>query len=207
MTRTTAWAGAIVLAIAVMLARGNALGQTTRGCNLPPQFPCPDARIMSFDADRTSIKPGESIVLSWVAENPGAMSVTPGVGPVVARGAARVTPAATTTYTLSVGGGPNGQVLTKTVTITVGGSAFAPGATAGSARSLGGGGTEPAASASVTQIALRMPDGKPNLQGVFSPFGARGAGAGRGTPPPANALPRTPTLKKDMESYRVAYDD
>src|SRR5512138_2877377 len=122
MTRTTAWAGAIVLAIAVMLARGNALGQTTRGCNLPPQFPCPDARIMSFDADRTSIKPGESIVLSWVAENPGAMSVTPGVGPVVARGAARVTPAATTTYTLSVGGGPNGQVLTKTITITVAGT-------------------------------------------------------------------------------------
>jgi hypothetical protein len=60
-----------------------------------------------------------------------------------------------------------------------------------------------------------MPDGKPNLQGVFSPFGARGFGPGRpstalgtsGAPPAANALPRTPTLKKGMESYRVIYDD
>jgi hypothetical protein len=191
----------IVVTIAAVLAiASSASAQTTRGCNLPPQFPCPDARIMSFDADRTSITPGEPVVLSWVAENPGAMSVTPGVGPVIARGSARVTPAATTTYTLSVGGGPNGQVLTKAITITVAGSAFAPSATAGAARSLGGGGT--------TQDVLRMPDGKPNLQGVFSPFGARGVGPGRGgAAPAANALPRTPTLKKGMESYRVVYDD
>ena len=191
----------IVLATALLaLASGSALGQTTRGCNLPPQFPCPDARIMSFEADRTAIKPGEAVVLSWVAENPGAMSVTPGVGPVIARGSARVTPAATTTYMLSVGGGPSGQVLTKTITITVAGtiplSAAAP-------------------TAATTQGVPRMPDGKPNLQGVFSPFGARGAGPSRGPstplgtgglPPAANALARTPTLKPGMESYRVAYD-
>ena len=191
----------IVVGVAVIaFASTSAFAQTTRGCNLPPQFPCPDARIMSFDADRTSIKPGEPVVLSWVAENPGAMSVTPGVGPVIARGSARVTPAATTTYTLSVGGGPNGQVLTKTITVTVAGPASAPGASAGSRRSLGGGGT--------TQAPLRLPDGRPNMQGVFSPFGARGGGAGRGgAPPAANVLPRTPTLKKGMESYRVVYDD
>jgi hypothetical protein len=185
----------------IALASSNALAQTTRGCNLPPQFPCPDARIMSFDADRTSIKPGEPVVLSWVAENPGAMSVTPGVGPVIARGSARVTPAATTTYTLSVGGGPNGQVLTKTVTVTVAGPALATSASAGPA-------SAPAATAAPTQGLPRMPDGRANLQGVFSPFGARGFGAGRGgAPPAANALPRTPTLKQGMESYRVVYDD
>jgi hypothetical protein len=192
MRKIAASVGAIGLALSALATlSGDALGQTTRGCNLPPQFPCPDARIMTFDADRTSIKPGEAVVLSWVAENPGAMSVTPGVGPVVARGAARVAPSATTTYTLSVGGGPNGQVLTKTVTITVAGttpvSAAAP-------------------TAASTQGVLRMPDGKPNLQGVFSPFGARGAGPGRGGPPAPNALPRMPTLKPGMESYRVAYD-
>jgi hypothetical protein len=177
--------------VGVFALASSALAQTTRGCNLPPQFPCPDARIMSFDADRRSIKPGESVVLSWVAENPGAMTVTPGVGPVIARGSARVSPAATTTYTLSVSGGPNGQLLTRTITITVAGttpvSAAAP-------------------AAAPTQGVPRIPDGKPNLQGVFSTFGARGAGAGRGTPPPASALPRTPTLKKGMESYRVVYD-
>ncbi len=181
----------IALSVAALaFAAADALAQTTRGCNLPPQFPCPDARIMSFDADRASIKPGESVVLTWVAENPGAMSVTPGIGAVIARGSARVTPAATTTYTLSVGGGPNGQVLTRTVTVTVAGTT--PVATATSA---------PAA----TQGVPRMVDGRPNLQGVFSTFGARGAGPGRGgTPPAPGALPRTPTLKPGMESYRVA---
>jgi len=193
MTRITA--GIIASAVAALaFVSSHALAQTTRGCNLPPQFPCPDARIMSFDADRASIKPGEAVVLSWVAENPGAMSVLPAVGPVVARGSARVMPAATTTYTLSVGGGPNGQVLTRTITITVAGttpvSAAAP-------------------AAAPTQGVLRMPDGRPNLQGVFSTFGARGAGPGRGganAAPPANALPRTPTLKAGMESFRVVYD-
>jgi hypothetical protein len=177
----------------------SALAQTTRGCNLPPQFPCPDARIMSFDADRTAIKAGESVVLSWVAENPGAMTVTPGVGPVIARGSARVSPAATTTYTLSVGGGPNGQVLTRTITITVAGPDSARSASAGPVSAA-------APAAAPTQGVPRMADGKPNLQGVFSPFGARGAGPGRSNAPPANALPRTPTLKKGMESYRVVYD-
>jgi hypothetical protein len=191
MTRITAVAGALALIIGVLVvAPGGALAQTTRGCNLPPQFPCPDARIMSFDADRSSIKPGESVVLSWVAENPGAMFVTPGIGAVIARGSARVSPAATTTYTLSVGGGPNGQVLTRTVTITV----------AGTTPVAATGATTPGA----TQAAPLMPDGKPNLQGVFSTFGARGAGPGRGGGPPApGGLPRTPTLKPGMESYRV----
>ena len=171
MSRISAVALAFGIGVLV-IAPGTALAQTTRGCNLPPQFPCPDARIMSFEADRTSIKPGESLVLTWVAENPGAMFVTPGVGPVIARGSARVSPAATTTYTLSVGGGPNGQVLTRTVTITVAGTT----AVASTA-------TAPAA----TQGVPRMPDGRPNLQGVFSTFGARGAGPGRGGAPPAPA--------------------
>lgn len=183
----------VLSVVMLSLASGRALAQTTRGCNLPPQFPCPDARIMSFEADRTSIEPGEAVVLSWAAENPGAMSVTPGIGPVIARGSARVSPAATTTFTLSVGGGPNGQVLTKTITITVAGTTPVPAA---------------ASAAVATQGVPRMPDGKPNLQGVFSPFGARG-GAGRGganAAPAPNALPRMPTLKKGMESYRVVYD-
>ena len=183
---------AIVVSIMTVCAAASAEAQTTRGCNLPPQFPCPDARIMSFDADRASIKPGEAVVLSWVAENPGAMFVTPGVGAVVARGSARVTPAATTTYTLSVGGGPNGQTLARTVTITVAGTTAA--AVEGSGPGRG-----------AVQPTPRMPDGKPNLQGVFNSFGApRGAGPGRGAPPPPGALPQTPTLRPGMESYRVA---
>jgi hypothetical protein len=107
----------------------------TRGCLLPPQFPCPDARIMDFSADKVSIKPGESVVLTWAAENPGPMTVAPGVGPVVARGTARVSPSATTTYTLSVAGGPGGEVLKRALTVTVAGTTpIAAGASDASAR-------------------------------------------------------------------------
>src|SRR5215470_11821369 len=108
------------LTIALFMMSPTLLGQT-RGCQLPPNFPCPDARIMEFKADVASIKPGQSAVLSWVAENPGRMTISPGVGAATARGSARVSPAATTTYTLSVTGGPNGEVLTRSVTISVDG--------------------------------------------------------------------------------------
>lgn len=98
-TRTGfAVAVALVTALALFGVAPNASAQLTRGCNLPKEFPCPAARIMDFSADKTSIKPGESIVVSWVAENPGVMEVTPDIGVVVARGSARITPSATTTY-------------------------------------------------------------------------------------------------------------
>src|SRR5215471_8590662 len=108
------------IAIALIVAPA-VLGQT-RGCQLPPNFPCPDARIMEFRADVLSIKPGQSAVLSWVAENPGRMTISPGIGAVTARGSARVSPSMTTTYTLSVAGGPNGEVLTRSLTISVDGA-------------------------------------------------------------------------------------
>lgn len=148
----------------------------TRGCQLPPQFPCPDARIMEFKADKTSVNPGQAVVLTWAAENPGPMSIAPGVGAVTARGAVRVSPAATTTYTLRVAGGPNGETLTRTLTINVNGAAAAA----------------PADSAASS----------PNLQGVFNSFGPRQNPAAPTTPP----LPTKPTLKPGMESYRVATD-
>ncbi|MGH9201746.1 MAG: hypothetical protein ACRD2A_10990, partial [Vicinamibacterales bacterium] len=166
-------------------------GQTTRGCQLPPDFPCPEARIMSFVADRASIKPGEAVLLSWVAENPGAMTIAPDVGSVIARGSARLSPSVTTTYTLTVGGGLNGEVLRRTVTVTVAGTT--PGA-------------PPAPAAVTPQGVPRMPDGKPSLQGVFNAFGAaRGRGSAN-APPAPNALPTRPTLKPGMESFRVARD-
>src|SRR5262245_34327709 len=109
----------LVLIMFLMVLPAN--GQT-RGCQLPPQFPCPDARIMEFKSDLNSIKPGQSAVLTWVAENPGPMTITPGVGAVTARGSARVSPSATITYTLSVAGGPNGEVLKRALMITVDGT-------------------------------------------------------------------------------------
>jgi len=194
-TRRIGVSAAIALAAAVC-ALLPAHAQNARGCNLPPQFPCPEPRIVSFEAKPDTIKPGGSAELAWATENTGTarMTVSPAVGVVVARGAARVTPAATTTYTLSVG-----STLMRTVTVTVEG-------------------TTPITASAVTETPTetpRTPDGKPRLAGVYSNFGGPGRGAGRGGPgapavpgaPDAQAalasgqLANRPTLKPGMEKY------
>src|SRR4029453_2537747 len=85
--------------------------------------PAPATRIVSFEAQPATIKPGESALLVWHIENPpsatgfnGFGTLDPGVGRVAPRGSTRVTPKATTTYTLTAG------ALTKTVTVTVPGT-------------------------------------------------------------------------------------
>jgi hypothetical protein len=144
------------------------------------------ARIMDFKAEPAAIKPGESTTLTWAVENPRSTTIEPTVGRATPRGVLKVTPKATTTYTLTVTG-VNGT-LTKTVTVNVAG-------------------TTPVAATTLVplnqQPAPRTADGKPDLTGVYG----YGAGPARGTPPPPPAdgsLPRTPTLKPGAEKYRVA---
>jgi hypothetical protein len=150
---------------------GAPAGGRGRGAGPPP-------RIVSFEARPASIKPGESVLLVWHVENPAAAAIEPGVGRVIPRGTVRVTPEATTTYTLR-----NGTV-TSSVTVTVAG-------------------TQPSApsapSAPTAEGITRTPDGKPDLSGVyaFGGGGARGAGAGRGN------APAGPVLKPGAEQYRV----
>jgi len=108
------------------------------------------ARILKFTADSMSIQPGQSVTLTWATENPSGSTLEPGLGPVVARGSKAVTPAATTTYTLTVHG-PNNQTVTRDLKITVAGT------------------KEVVASAGpATKEIPRMPDGKPNLSGVYN---------------------------------------
>src|SRR5262245_54533834 len=149
------------------------------------------ARIMEFKAEPVSIKPGESTTLTWAVENPRTTTIDPTIGRAMPRGVLKVTPKATTTYTLTVTG-VNGT-LTKTVTVNVAGT------------------TAVAATTSLPlnqQPAPRTADGKPDLSGVYG----YAAGPGRGAPPPpavSGDLPRTPTLKPGAEKYRVvrAADD
>src|SRR5262245_50758848 len=138
----------------------------------PPRSPYQEAgqlpaRIMSFTAEPPTIKPGELATLKWAVENPRTTTIEPAVGRAVPFGELKVTPAATTTYTLTVTG-VNGT-LTKTVTVTVSGTT--PVAT--SAESI------PIAS----RPTARTADGKPDLTGVYG----YGAGPARGAPPPAPA--------------------
>jgi hypothetical protein len=108
--------------------------------------PQPEPRIVTFEARPASIQPGQSVLLVWATENPTGITIDPEVGAVAARGSKQLRPVATTTYTLTMRGGP-----TKTVTVTVAGTAPANADGAGTGKYKPG----------------RMPDGKPDLSGVY----------------------------------------
>ena len=118
--------------------------------------------------------------MNWLVENPGAPAIEPGLGRVTPRGTIRLTPAATTTYTLT-----NGE-LTRSVTVTVVGTTPVAASVA-------------SAAAAASKPIPRTPDGKPDFSGVYG-FGGGGGGRGRGQ---GGAAPAGPQLKPGAEKYRV----
>ena len=133
-------------------------------------------RIMDFKVEPTTIDPGQSVTLSWWTENPTSITIDP-IGRVAPRGQQKLTPSATTTYTLSVTGASNSSDK-RTVTVVVKGT---------TARASPAG-------ASVAKVVPRTADGHPDFSGVYG-YGA----AGRGGPPPA-----APVLKPGAEKFKVA---
>jgi hypothetical protein len=119
----------------------------------------PPPRINKFTAEPNSIQPGQSFLLIWATENPAGSTISPGIGSVAARGTRKLTPTATTTYTLTVHGAKD-TLITKTATVTVAGTVPLP-----------------AESASETKNEVpHMADGKPDLSGVYN-FAPRSADA------------------------------
>src|SRR5690242_1810676 len=96
-----------------------ACGQGATAYQRASQLP---ARIMEFKAEPASVPAGQPVMLVWAAENPSGVTIDPGIGRVRPRGSMQVTPAADTTYTLTVRG-PNNQVLTREVMVKVTGTA------------------------------------------------------------------------------------
>jgi len=161
----------------------------------------PPARIMNFSAEPANVKPGESALLTWATENPNGVTIDQGVGRVTPRGTMKVTPSATTTYTLTVAG-PDGA-LTRSITVNVAGTVAA------------------ASNAPTAPAKKEVPriNGKPDLSGVYGAGGGAGAGGaggrgarggGRGGAAPVaaaaaapGALPTTPTLKPGAEKFKV----
>src|SRR5580700_3457288 len=148
--------------VAVLWTTIAALGQTPPA-PAPAPSPAPSyaraallpARIAKFTAQPESIKPGQSVTLTWATENPTGVSIDPTLGKVRPRGSKTMSPAATTTYTLTVHG-PKDQVLTQSVTVTVAGTVAA---------NI----TPPSGTPSLaSQETPRMPDGKPSLTGVYN---------------------------------------
>ena len=143
----------------------------------------PPTRIVTFEAQPATVKPGESTLLVWHIENLGFNgfgTLEPNVGSVAPRGSRRVTPSATTTYTLTAGS------VTKTVTVTI------PGTTPVTAAA--------SASAPGSTTIKRTPEGKPDFSGIFG-WGNLFGGGGRGGRGGGAA---GPTLKPGAEKYRVS---
>jgi hypothetical protein len=114
----------------------------------PP--PSPPAMIREFSVDAATVEPGRGVTLRWEALNAYSLTIEPEVGNVATRGARRVAPAVTTTYTLTATG-PGGKT-TRAVTVTVPGTAAAA----------------PLAAARDAISLPRLADGKPDLSGVYS---------------------------------------
>jgi hypothetical protein len=114
----------------------------------PP--PSPPAIIRELTAQPAAIDPGGATTLRWEVLNAYSLTLEPGVGPVSTRGARRVSPVTTTTYTLTAIG-PEGPVR-RTVTVNVAGTAAVATATA---------------SAEGSTAVPRLADGKPDLTGLF----------------------------------------
>jgi hypothetical protein len=114
----------------------------------------PPARINKFIAEPSSIQPGQSFLLVWATENPAGITITPDIGTVTARGTRKVTPKATTTYTITVHG-PKDSVVAKSLTVTVAGTVP----------------VTASVEAAATKETPRMLDGKPDLSGVYNMAG------------------------------------
>jgi hypothetical protein len=166
-----------ILITSVLLAAG-LLAQAPAPAAAPakPARIQPPARILDFRAQQTSVQAGQPVLLIWATENPNSTNITPQPGRVTPRGSQAVTPAATTTYTLTVTG-PNNQTETRTVTVNVTGSA-----------------------APVTTAAVKRPD----LSGVYN-FGG-GGGAGRGGAAAAPAGPELKPGKESFRVVRGPND-
>ncbi len=153
--------GAIAVAFLLALALGASAQQAPTE---PPRsrdgFPAaPKAQILNFTASAASIQPGQSVTLQWAAINSDRIVLDRGIGIVAARGSRTVQPAVTTTYTLTVFGYGGTVSDTRTVTVTIPGTTPAPDDSAAATAAL------------AHKPVPRMPDGQPDLNGVYiAPF-------------------------------------
>jgi peptidoglycan-associated lipoprotein len=84
----------------------------------PPPEPKPQPpRIDTFAAEPGTVQRGESSTLRWSVANATNMAIDQGVGAVQANGTRQVSPANSTTYTLTASG--SGGMVTRSVTVNV----------------------------------------------------------------------------------------
>jgi len=136
-----------------------------------------EPRIVSFEARPATVRAGEPVLLVWATENPaGGVSIDQDIGAVSARGSRTVTPKATTTFTLTMRGGPSRAVTVKVEPV-------AGAVTSSSATPI------PRLPNGRPAIPLTL-EGHPDLTGVY---GSAGLPAGATAPP----------LKPGAEKFRI----
>ena len=87
----------------------------------PPPAPPPAAAkpTVTFSASPTAINKGESAKLSWTTTDANNVSISPEVGAVTLQGSTTVTPAESTTYTITASGPGGSADATTRVTVNV----------------------------------------------------------------------------------------
>jgi len=79
-----------------------------------PNNPPPE---VNFSASETEIESGESSILSWSTQNASSVTISPDIGTVDTSGTYTVSPATTTTYTLTATGPAGSTEASKTITV------------------------------------------------------------------------------------------
>lgn len=148
----------LALALAIVAPARSQAPPPSAFPGVPPASPAAD--ILLFEAEPADVGPGESTLLRWEAINAYALTITPDIGPVSTFGTERVTPAQTTTYTLTVTGA--GGDVSRPVTVTVAGTEARTVPAGGSPDSIG------------DREIPRLSDGTPDLSGLF--IGGRAIG-------------------------------
>jgi peptidoglycan-associated lipoprotein len=85
----------------------------------PTEAPPPAAAqpTVTLEANPTTLEKGDSSTLSWTSTNATQLTIAPDVGTVTAQGSTKVTPAASTTYTITASGPSGSANATARVTV------------------------------------------------------------------------------------------
>src|ERR1700738_4404187 len=83
----------------------------------PAPAPAPAQPTVTLSADPSSIDKGDSSTLSWSSTNATQLTIAPEVGTVTAEGSTKVTPSASTTYTITASGPGGSANATARVTV------------------------------------------------------------------------------------------
>ncbi len=107
-----------VLALAAIVAGCAKRVSTPAPAPPPPPAAAPARPTVTLQASPTFIQKGEAVTLNWSSTNATELNLDPGVGRVAPEGSTRVTPDASTTYTITAKGPGGAAEATARITVS-----------------------------------------------------------------------------------------